>query len=108
MLVLKTQICSSGTDIKWNDLCIMQISCLLSMASSEGNTHLVESNFEATHNTHTCTHLKAVMHISVHCLYVKPHQRKGVNSPPQSKPVYCSLCELLGHLMCGKSCHHLY
>lgn len=75
MLVLKTQICSSGTDIKWNDLCIMQISCLLSMASSEGNTHLVESNFEATHNTHTCTHLKAVTHISAHCLG-KPHQRK--------------------------------
>lgn len=86
MLVLKTQICSSGTDIKWNDLCIMQISCLPSMASSEGNTHLVESNFEATHNTHTCTHLKAVTHISAHCLHVKPHQHKVLTALLRANP----------------------
>lgn len=82
MLVLKTQICPDGTDIKRNDLCIMQISCLLSMASSEGNTHLAEPNLEATHNTHTCTHLKAMVHISAHCLYVKPQQRKVLTALP--------------------------
>lgn len=76
MLVLKTQICSNGTDIKWNDLCITHISCFLSMASSEGNTHLAESNLEATHNTHTFTH------ISAHCLYVKPQQRKVLTALP--------------------------
>lgn len=59
MLALKTQICSNGIDTKGNDLCITQISCLISPASSgwvnTKNAHSAESSPEKMHKTHLYT-----------------------------------------------------
>lgn len=105
MLALKTQICSNGTDTKGSDLCITQISCLISMASlgwaNAKNAHSVESSLEDTHKTHlhrlqsTDWHLCALPALQATVIH-------GFKSSPQGNCIFTviSICTPWPFNMC--------